>query len=132
MDVELVKYMSATRDLIYATLALNGILTVIVAIHLGFLLKRVFGAAHNGEEPYDLVTNKKLKDFNKTADQRAEAAISNITHSFDARFLALGEEFKYQRKKMNLLLIIQRRIHDFTVLHRQPAGDLPEIEEDGG
>lgn len=132
MDVELLKYMQGTRELIYTTLGLNALLTIVVTIHLGFLLKRVFAAGRNGDEPYDLVTNKKLGQFNTAADTRAAAAIAQITHSFDARFLGLSKEFEYQRKKMNTLLIIMRRIHDFTIFQRKPSGDLPEIDEDGG
>jgi hypothetical protein len=130
MDAELIKYMHASRDLIYAVLFLNAMITIIVTIHAGFLLKKLFTAARDGDEPYDLVTNKKLDASNKAAQARTDAAVDAVTKAVDVRFDALTSEFRYQRKKMNMLLVIMRRIHDFMILKRMPATDLPFIEED--
>jgi len=122
--------MQASRDLIYAVLFLNAMITIVVTIHAGFLLKKLFAAARNGDEPYDPVTNKKLDASNKAAQVRTDAAVGAVTKAVDARFDALTSEFRYQRKKMNMLLIIMRRIHDFTIFEVKPTHDLPLIEED--
>jgi hypothetical protein len=133
MDIELVKYMSATRDLIYAVLALNALITIAVVLHIGVVVKRLFAAGQNGYQPSDTAT---VGFFNKESAKATEAAVKReandvktIVDALDTRHQGQMSEYRYQRKKMNSLLIIQRRIHDFMIFERKPATDLPPIDE---
>ncbi len=131
MDTELIKFLAAERQLINLVMALNAVVIITVVINLGMLLKRVFGAARNGSEPYDLVTNKTLKATDEAAAKRTEGAVKSITDAIDVRFESTMKEYEKQHRKMNVLLIIMRDLRAYMIYHRMPATEeLPPIEEE--
>jgi hypothetical protein len=134
MDIELVKYMSATRDLIYAVLAINALMTVAVILHIAMKLKQLYKAGANGYEKHDPLTvgyfdGERAKTALAEA-KRDEEDVATIVNAVDVRHLAQMAEYRYQRKKMNTLLIIQRRIHDFMIFKIIPPQLPPIIERD--
>lgn len=133
MDIELLKYMSATRDLIYATLALNALVTIAVVIYVWATLRKLWKAGRNGHESYDPLTigyfNLHAANRLETDSKRTAAAVGDVIEALDVRHKSQMSEYRYQRKKMNSLLIIQRRIHDFMIFKRMPVADLPPIDE---
>jgi hypothetical protein len=134
MDIELVKYMSATRDLIYAVLAINGLLTIAVILHIAVKLKQLYKSGSNGHEKHDPLTvgyfdGERAKAAAADA-KRDEDAVEAIVKAVDVRHLAQMAEYRYQRKKMNTLLIIQRRIHDYMIFKIIPPQLPPIIESD--
>lgn len=132
MDIELIKYMSATRDLIYAVLALNALMTIAVILHIAIKLKQLYKTGSNGDEPHDPLTVRYFtREWAKTAAidaRRDKDDVETIVRAVDVRHLAQMSEYRYQRKKLNTLLIIQRRIHDYMIFKRVPS-ELPPLDE---
>ncbi len=132
--IEIMKLVTSTRDLVWAVLGLNALVTLSMVLQIWAAWRRLNKSASNGHEPGDSLTFKGFDSGMAKLDgqlaQRTKDAVENVNHETDSRFSALLAEQKTQRKKMNNLLIIMRDMRAFMIYGKMPTREIIPIEDE--